>query len=115
MPHNNSHSCRGGAGNGFPIPGLELAIDSAAITVMALSLSAVFGGGLTEAFAKSLAFTAIKSQIQKQPVKYIGKEFSKLIPFAGSVFCAGLSAALIEAAGWEIANHLDRKQFLTEI
>ena len=98
-----------GAGNAVPLPGLGVAADSASITLMVLSLCAVFGGGLTESAAKSIALSALKRQVQKQPIKYATKELSKIIPFAGSIVGASLSVAMIEAAGWEIAYDLDRK------
>ena len=102
-------SVTAGAGNAIPIPGLGLAADATALTTMVLSLCAVFGGGLTESAAKTLAFGAIKRQVQKQPIKYATKELSKFIPFAGSIVGASISVAMIEAAGWEIANDLSRK------
>ena len=105
------HTCAAGSGGGnaVPIPGLGLAADSVALTTMVLSLSAIFGGGLAESAAKTIAIAALKRQIQKQPIKYAAKEISKFIPFAGSIAAATISVALIEAAGWEIANDLDRK------
>lgn len=98
-----------GGANAVPIPALGLAADTAALVGMALGLAAVFGDSLTESAAKAMAVDAIKKTMLRQPVKVIGKELSKLIPFAGSIFAATVSVGLVEAAGWTLAAEFDRK------
>ncbi len=98
-----------GAGNLVPIPGTGIAADTIAMAVMAMSLASVLGGSLTEEVAKGMAITALKSTMLKQPIKIIAKELSKLIPILGQIFAPTVSFAIIEAAGWALANDMDRK------
>ena len=105
------HTCAAGAGAGnlIPIPGTGLAADTVAITTMAMSLAAVFGGSLTEEAAKGMAIVAIRRTILKQPIRVLTKELSKFIPFLGQVLGPSISIAMLEAAGWSLAEELDRK------
>jgi uncharacterized protein (DUF697 family) len=97
-----------GAGNIVPIPGLGIATDVVAMTAMATSLASVFGGSIAEEVAKGMAVTALKDTILKQPIKTLTKELSKLVPFLGPLVAPTISVAMIEAAGWALANDMDR-------
>lgn len=109
--HTIIHSSAAGAGVGniVPIPGLGVAADISALTLMAISLATVFGGNLSKSEARRMAYDAIKDVVKKQPLRVIGKELSKLIPFIGSVAAPVVSIAILESAGWEMAKQLDRK------
>ena len=76
---------------------------------MAMALAAVFGGSVTEEAAKGMAVAALKRTALKQPLKLIGKEVSKLIPFGGPIISATVSVAMCEAAGWALAGDMDKK------
>ena len=97
------------AGNAVPVPGLGIAADMVAMTSMTMSLSAVFGGNLTEEAAKGLAIATIKNVMLKQPIKTLTKELSKLIPGLGQVVAPSISVMMLEAAGWTLAKELDTK------
>lgn len=97
------------AGNAIPVPGLGIAADMVAMTSMTMSLSAVFGGNLTEEAAKGLAIATIKNVMLKQPIKTLTKELSKFIPFLGQVVAPSISIVMLEAAGWTLAKELDAK------
>ena len=97
------------AGNLVLVPGVGIAADLVAMTTMAMSLSGVFGGSITEEAAKGLAVAALKRTALKQPIKTISKELAKLIPIDGPAFSSAVSVAMCEAAGWAIANDLDKK------
>ena len=103
----HSAAAASGAGNIVPIPGLGAGADMAAITTMAISLASVFGRELTSAAARGAAYAALKRAILKQPAKYLAKEFVKIIPFLGQAVAAGISVALAEAAGWQLAYEFD--------
>ena len=96
-----------GAGNFVPIPGLGAAADMAAMTTMAISLASVFGEELTPAAARGMAYAALKKVIFNQPIKYAAKELVKFVPWIGSAFSAAVSVALMEAAGWQLAQEFD--------
>ena len=97
-----------GVGNLFPVPGVGVAADLIAMSLMAMQLAAVFGGSLTEEAAKAMAIASIKHTILKQPIRVLAKELSKLIPFLGQVVAPAISVAMVESAGWSMANELDR-------
>jgi uncharacterized protein (DUF697 family) len=97
-----------GAGNVVPIPGLGVAADVVAMTAMATSLATVFGSSITQEVAKGLAVTALKDTVLKQPIKVIAKELSKLLWFLGPLVAPAISVGIIEAAGWTLANEMDR-------
>ncbi len=98
-----------GGGNLIPVPGAGIAADTLALVPMAVALAGVFGADMTKEAARAVAFNAIKQAALKQPAKLIAKELSKFIPGLGQVVAPALSVALIEAAGWAIANELARK------
>lgn len=95
-----------GAGNLIPVPGTGIAADVIAMTMMAMSLASVFGGSIAEEVAKSMAVTALKQTMLKQPIKVLAKELSKFIPFLGQVVAPAISVGMIEAAGWALANDM---------
>ena len=103
-------SATAGAGNVVPIPGLGTGADMVAMTTMAISLAAVFGKELTGAAARGVAYGALKKLISRQPAKYVAKELMKCIPFFGQAVSAGISVALTEAAGWQLAYEFDSER-----
>ncbi|WP_034880178.1 hypothetical protein [Endozoicomonas montiporae] len=105
----HSHAAAAAAGNAVPVPGLGVATDIVTMTSMAMSLCAVFGGNLSEETAKALSIIAIKNTMLKQPIKTMTKELSKLIPFLGQVVAPSVSVVMLEAAGWTLAQDLERK------
>ena len=105
----HTHAAACGGGNLVPVPGVGLAADVVTMTTMAMALAAVFGGSVTEEAAKGMAVAALKRTALKQPIKVIGKELAKLIPFAGSIVSATVSVAMCEAAGWALAGDMDKK------
>lgn len=48
----HTHAVLAAGGNAVPVPGLGVAVDTVAMTTMAMALSAVFGGSITESVAK---------------------------------------------------------------
>jgi len=109
--HKIIHSAAAGAGAGnlIPVPGTGIAADMVAMTLMSMSLAAVFGGKLTEEVAKGMAITALKNTMLRQPIKTLTKELSKLIPGLGQVVGPAISIAMLEAAGWSLANDMALK------
>ena len=91
-----------GAGNVVPVPGTGLAADSIALTSMAIALATLFGQNLTKSAAKAMAVSALKEQFLSHPLKFFGKELSKLVPFGGQALSAVVSAGLVETAGWSL-------------
>lgn len=106
------HAAAAGAGNLIPIPGTGIAADTITMTTMAMTLASVFGGSITEAVAKNMAINAIKATMLKQPIKTLTKELSKFIPFLGQVVAPTISIAMLEAAGWALAEELAQKSKL---
>jgi uncharacterized protein (DUF697 family) len=103
----HSHAVMAAGGNAIPVPGLGIAADIVTMTSMAMSLCGVFGGGnITEQAAKVLAISAIKNTMLKQPIKTLGKELSKFIPFLGLIVAPTISVVMLESAGWILANEL---------
>ena len=100
-----------GAGNVVPIPGTGVAADIVAMSMMAMSLAAVFGGDLTSEVAKGMAITALKRTMLKQPIRVLTKELSKFVPFLGQFVAPAVSIGIIEAAGWALANDLANNKF----
>ena len=76
------------------------------MTTMAMALAAVFGGSITESVAKNMAINSIVAAIKKQPVKVIAKEISKVVPIVGQLVAPSISVAMLEAAGWLLADEL---------
>lgn len=106
----HSAACAAGAGNLAPVPGTGAAVDALAMTAMVASLATVFGGNINQQVARGMAISALKNGLLKQPIKVLSKELAKLIPGLGQVVAPAISAALIEAAGWVIANDLAQQQ-----
>ncbi len=102
----HGHAAAAAAGNLVPVPGVGLAADTVTMTTMAMALAAVFGGSITESVAKNMAINSIVATIKKQPVKIIAKEISKVIPFVGQLVAPSVSVAMLEAAGWLLAEDL---------
>lgn len=105
----HGHAVAAGAGNAVPIPGLGMATDIATMTTMAMALSGVFGSSIPENVAKNIAIASLKRTILKQPIKSIGKELAKFIPFGGSIIASAVSVGMLEAAGWAMAEQLARE------
>ena len=102
----HGHAAAAAAGNLVPIPGVGLAADTVTMATMAMALAAVFGGSITEAVAKNMATNAIVATIKKQPVKVIAKEVSKVVPIVGQLIAPSISVAMLESAGWILADEL---------
>ena len=115
----HGHAAAAAAGNLVPVPGVGLAADTVTMTTMAMALAAVFGGSITESVAKNMAINSIVATIKKQPVKIIAKEISKVIPFVGQLVAPSVSVAMLEAAGWllaeDLASRRDDKKLTEEI
>ena len=105
----HSHAVAAAAGNAVPVPGMGFAADTVTMTTMAMSLAATFGEDIPKSVAKGLAVTAMKRQVLKQPLKMLAKELSKLVPGLGQVVAPTMSVAMLEAAGWAMANEMARK------
>lgn len=105
----HSHAVAAAAGNAIPVPGLGVAADITTMTTMAMSLSAVFGSSIPENVAKNMAIATIKSTLLKQPLKTIAKEVSKFIPGLGQIVAPSISVAMLESAGWAMANELEQR------
>ena len=101
----HSHAVAAAAGNAIPVPGLGLATDVGTMVTMAMALSAVFGGDITE----NVAVAALKRTVLKQPIKTLAKEASKLIPGLGQVVAPTISIGMLESAGWAMAHDLERR------
>lgn len=110
----HGHAAAAAAGNMLPAPGVGIAVDTVTMTTMAMALASVFGGSITESVAKNLATSAIIATIKKQPLRVITKEVSKVLPFIGQLVAPTISVAMLESAGWLLAEDLaaerDNKQ-----
>ena len=106
----HGHAAAAAAGNLVPVPGVGLATDTVTMTTMAMALASVFGGSITEAVAKNMAINAIVSTIKKQPVKVIAKEISKVVPLVGQLVAPSISVAMLESAGWLLADQLSEEK-----
>lgn len=102
-----------GAGNLSPVPGTGIAADMAAMALMATALASVFGGNITEQVAKAMAIATLKQTLLRQPIKTLAKELVKLIPLLGFAFSGVVSAAMVEAAGWSLANEMAERRYAT--
>ena len=105
----HTHAVVAAAGNAVSVPGMGFAADTVTMTTMAMSLAAVFGADIPKSVANGLAVMAIKRQVLKQPLKMVAKELSKLVPGLGQVVAPTMSVAMLEAAGWAMANEMARK------
>lgn len=106
----HGHAAAAAAGNLVPVPMVGLATDTVTMTTMAMALASVFGGSITEAVAKNMAINAIVSTIKKQPVRVIAKEISKVVPIVGQLVAPSISVAMLEAAGWLLADELSAER-----
>ena len=102
----HGHAAAAAAGNLVPIPGVGLATDTVTMTTMAMALAAIFGGSITESVAKNMAINAIVATIKRQPVRIIAKEISKVVPVVGQLVAPSISVAMLESAGWLLAEDL---------
>ncbi|WP_462178366.1 hypothetical protein [Pseudoalteromonas gelatinilytica] len=100
------HAAAAAAGNVVPVPGFGIATDIVAMTSMCMQLSTVFGSHINDDVAKGLAIIAIKQTTLKQPIKVLSKELAKFAPFLGQLVSPTISASMLEAAGWNLANEL---------
>lgn len=105
----NSWSAVAGTGNLLPVPGTGFVADTAALAMMARELAGVFGEDKPAAAAKGIAVATLRRVLLKQPIKAVGKELCKLIPFAGQALSAGISVGIAEATGWAMANDFDQR------
>lgn len=102
----HGHAAAAAAGNLVPAPGVGIAVDTVTMTTMAMALASVFGGSITESVAKNMATSAIIATIKKQPLRVITKEISKVLPFIGQLVAPTVSLAMLESAGWLLADDL---------
>lgn len=102
----HSHAAAAAAGNAIPVPGAGIAVDTITMTTMAMALASVFGGSISESVAKNMAVNAIKQTMLKQPIKTAAKEISKFIPILGQIVAPSVSVAMLESAGWLLAEQL---------
>lgn len=102
----HGHAAAAAAGNLVPAPGVGIAVDTVTMTTMAMALASVFGGSITESVAKNMATSAIIATIKKQPLRVITKEISKVLPFIGQLVAPTVSVAMLESAGWLLAEDL---------
>ncbi|MBE8951105.1 MAG: hypothetical protein SR3Q1_11025 [Quinella sp. 3Q1] len=102
----HGHAAAAAAGNLVPVPGVGIAVDTVTMTTMAMALASVFGGSITESVAKNMATSAIIATIKKQPLRVITKEISKILPFIGQLVAPSVSVAMLESAGWLLAEDL---------
>ncbi len=101
------HSCAAAAaaGNLVPVPGVGAVADLSAITTMTVKLARVFDQEISSSVARSLAIAALARHAAKSVIK----EIVKWIPIIGQIAGPAISAATIEAAGWDLANDFARK------
>lgn len=105
----HTHAVAAAAGNAVPIPGLGIAADMLTMTLMTMALCTVFGGNISQEAAKTLAISALKNTMLKQPIKTLTKELSKLVPGLGQIVSPSISVVLLESAGWVLAKDLERE------
>ena len=80
------------------------------MTTMAMALASALGGSITESVARNMAINAIVAAVKKNAVKTFVKEAAKIIPFAGQIISPAISVAMLESAGWSLANQLDAER-----
>lgn len=108
----HSWSAVAGTGNLLPIPGTGFIADTTALMMMARELANVFGENKSAATAKGIAIATLRRILLKQPIKAIGKELCKFIPFAGEALACGISVGIAEATGWAMANDFYKKSIV---
>lgn len=102
----HGHAAAAAAGNLVPVPGVGLATDTVTMTTMAMALASALGGSITESVAKTMAINAVIAAIKRQPIRIIAKEVSKIVPVVGQLVAPSVSVAMLESAGWLLANEL---------
>lgn len=107
----HSYSALAGTGNLIPLPGVGVLADISSLTMMARDLATVFGNEDCKNAEAAKAFTIgiAKRVFLKQPIKIIGKELAKFIPFAGQLVAGGISVAMTEAVGWAMVKSFTQK------
>ena len=111
----HAHAITAGAANAVPIPGLGVAADTVTLTSMAMQLAAVFGASIPESVGKAMAIQAIKKTLLKQPIKTAVKEISKFIPLLGQLVAPAISVAMLEAAGWCLAEDMAARRSISQV
>ncbi len=106
----HSHAVAAAAGNLLPVPSTGLAADTITMTTMAMTLAGIFGSSITEAVARNMAINALTATIKKQAVKTVVKEAVKIVPFLGQIIAPSISVAMLESAGWSLANQLSKER-----
>lgn len=106
----HSHAVLAAAGNVIPLPGTGLAADTITMTTMAMALASALGGSITESVARNMAINAIVAAVKKNAVKTFVKEAAKIIPGIGQIVSPAISVAMLESAGWSLANQLDAER-----
>lgn len=101
----HSHATIMSAANLVPIPAVGIAADMTGMVTMTMALGAIFGISVTAESAKNAALAAFKRQLAKQA----GKQIIKIIPVAGWLISAGMTFALVESVGWEMAARFYRE------
>ena len=56
-----------------------------------------------------MAIVAIKKTMLKQPIKSLAKELSKIVPILGQIVAPAVSVAMLESAGWLLAEQMANK------
>ncbi|MCG9059797.1 hypothetical protein LH452_12860 [Laribacter hongkongensis] len=103
-----------GAGNLSPVPGTGIAADMTAMTLMATALASIFGRDISNEMAKAMAIATLKQTVLRQPVKTLAKELAKLVPVLGSLLGGVVSMAMVEAAGWAMANEMAMEAYTND-
>ena len=110
----HAHAVAAAAGNMIPVPGAGFAADTITMTTMAMALAAVFGENIPKSVAEAMAIAALKKTMLKQPIKVVAKELSKFIPFLGQIVAPAVSVAMLEAAGWCMAEEMAAKRSMMQ-
>jgi uncharacterized protein (DUF697 family) len=103
----HGHAVLAGAGNAVPIPGVDVLADIAVLTRMTMALGDVFERSITADLAKNFVIALIKKQLTGR----VAKAVIKLVPLAGWAAGPVIGVVMTEAAGWELANRLDRRVY----
>ena len=104
------HSCSAAAVAGhfvnpIRIPGLgEVGVDSAVMVGMGMKLASVFGESVTKGNVEGMALAAFKEAVLNNVVKSTARAAVDWIPFIGPIVTSGLTIAIIEEAGWTLAE-----------
>ncbi|MCL1818058.1 MAG: hypothetical protein FWG35_03945 [Spirochaetaceae bacterium] len=96
-----------GAGNLVPVPAVDILVDVTTLTAMTRRLGAVFEQNITREFAKNFVILLVKRQLAVR----ITKAVVKIIPVLGWAVGPVLGFFMMQAAGWELAARLDKRQY----